>query len=29
MSINLKTLIGKLDDSCRAAATRAAGLSVS
>ena len=29
MSINLKTLIGKLDDSCRAAATRAAGLCVS
>ncbi|MFS2027321.1 type VI secretion system ATPase TssH [Massilia sp. CT11-137] len=29
MSINLKTLIGKLDDTCRAAATRAAGLCVS
>ena len=29
MTINLKTLIGKLDDSCRAAATRAAGLCVS
>jgi type VI secretion system protein VasG len=29
LSINLKTLIGKLDDSCRAAATRAAGLCVS
>ena len=28
MSINLKTLIGKLDDACRAAATRAAGLCV-
>jgi type VI secretion system protein VasG len=29
MSINLKILIGKLDDSCRMAATRAAGLCVS
>jgi type VI secretion system protein VasG len=29
LSINLKTLIGKLDDTCRAAATRAAGLCVS
>ncbi|MVW60839.1 type VI secretion system ATPase TssH [Massilia sp. NEAU-DD11] len=29
MSISLKTLIGKLDDTCRAAATRAAGLCVS
>jgi type VI secretion system protein VasG len=29
LSINLKTLIGKLDDSCRAAAMRAAGLCVS
>ncbi|MBW8897174.1 MAG: type VI secretion system ATPase TssH [Massilia sp.] len=29
MSINLKTLIGKLDDACRTAATRAAGLCVS
>ncbi|SDF80425.1 type VI secretion system protein VasG [Massilia sp. PDC64] len=29
MSINLKTLIGKLDDTCRAAATRAASLCVS
>jgi type VI secretion system protein VasG len=29
LSINLKTLIGKLDDSCRAAATRAASLCVS
>jgi len=28
LSINLKTLIGKLDDACRAAATRAAGLCV-
>jgi type VI secretion system protein VasG len=29
LSINLKTLIGKLDDACRTAATRAAGLCVS
>jgi len=29
LSINLKTLIGKLDDTCRAAATRAASLCVS
>ncbi|MEH6435945.1 type VI secretion system ATPase TssH [Massilia sp. DD77] len=28
MSLNLKTLIGKLNDTCRAAATRAAGLCV-
>ena len=29
MSINLKTLIGKLNDTCRVAATRAAGICVS
>ncbi|WP_338764323.1 type VI secretion system ATPase TssH [Massilia sp. METH4] len=29
MSLNLKTLIGKLNDTCRTAATRAAGLCVS
>ena len=28
MSLNLKTLIGKLNDTCRTAATRAAGLCV-
>ena len=28
MSLNLKTLIGKLNDTCRNAATRAAGLCV-